>query len=246
MESATSKIFVVDDEKSVRDSLKWLFNSISLKVETFDSAKSFLEANLSFTYGCLILDVRMQNVSGLQLQGILLERNFSLPVIFLSAYGDAQMGAQAIKRGAIDFLQKPYRNQDLIDAVNAALSLSKSRYEQEHLKDQYGEWLRALSQREKETLDLVVSGKSSKEIARILEVREDSVQEMDRLLEAHDRSLDAPRPDSDEPWGTTLADDHHRGRKNDAGLRAVRKGRLAANCEICHVSSPYRVPAEMQ
>lgn len=170
------RVFVVDDEQSVRDSLKWLFNSISLNVETYDSAQAFLDADIGQQYGCVVLDVRMQNMSGLQLQSVLLERKFPLPVIFLSAYGDAQMGAQAIKNGAIEFLQKPYRNQDLVDAVNSALLLSKERIEAKTKKQKYVSCLENLSLREKEILELVVAGQSSKEIARTLSISPKTVE----------------------------------------------------------------------
>ena len=161
-------VFVVDDEKSVLDSIKWLFNSIAIRVKTFESAEHFLDHELDTRHGCVITDVRMQNVSGLELQNILSARRFRLPLIFLSAYGDAQMGAQAIKRGAIDFLQKPYRSQDLLDAVNAALRSSKEALEKENERTKHLSWLDGLSQREKETFDLMVAGKSSKAIARVL------------------------------------------------------------------------------
>lgn len=169
-------IFVIDDERSVRDSIKWLFNSISINVKTFETAKEFLDSNIDFKYGCLILDVRMQDISGPQLQTILYDMKFPLPLIFLSAYGDAQMGAQAIKKGAIDFLQKPYRNQDLLDAVNTALRLSKEALDTQLERNKILHWLDSLSLREKETLEQVVAGKSSKEIARSLGISYKTVE----------------------------------------------------------------------
>ncbi len=174
--SITPTIFVIDDERSVRESIKWLFNSISMNVKLFESPQEFLDADLEFRHGCLILDVRMQNMSGLQLQNILYEQNFPLPLIFLSAYGDAQMGAQAVKKGAIDFLQKPYRNQDLLDTVNTALRLSKEVLDKEMERDKYIGWLDSLSLREKGVLEQVVAGKSSKEIARNLGISYKTVE----------------------------------------------------------------------
>jgi len=174
--SVAPTIFVIDDERSVRDSIKWLFNSISINVKVFETAQEFLDSNLDYKYGCLILDVRMPNISGLQLQTILCDMKFPLPLVFLSAYGDAQMGAQAIKKGAIDFLQKPYRNQDLLDAVNTALRLSKEALDARLERDKYLHWLDSLSHREKETLELVVVGKSSKEIARTLGISYKTVE----------------------------------------------------------------------
>lgn len=171
-----STVFVVDDEASVRDSLTWLLNSISLDVRTFESAKDFLDADISCAHGCVILDVRMQNVSGLQLQQALSERGFKLPIIFLSAYGDAQMGAQAVKKGAFDFLQKPYRNQDLLDAVNAALALNREMADKQNEKQKHLDLLATLSQREMEILDKVVAGSSSKEIAKLLGISYKTVE----------------------------------------------------------------------
>lgn len=176
VENLSPAVFVVDDEESVRHSLKWLFGSVALDVKMYDSPQAFLDADISCSYGCLILDVRMQSLSGLQLQEALCERGFNLPIIFLSAYGDAQMGAQAIKRGAIDFLQKPYRNQDLLDAVNAALIESKEARGKQSERHKYRDCLESLSLREKEIFDLVVEGNSSKEIARILGISPKTVE----------------------------------------------------------------------
>lgn len=173
---STPTVFVVDDEASVRDSLTWLLNSISMKVRVYESARDFLDADVSCSYGCVILDVRMQNVSGLQLQQALCDKGFTLPIIFLSAYGDAQMGAQAVKKGAFDFLQKPYRNQDLLDAVNAALALSKKAAEKQNEKRKDFDLLATLSQREMEILDKVVCGNSSKEIAKLLGISYKTVE----------------------------------------------------------------------
>lgn len=170
------RVFVIDDEESVRHSLTWLLNSISLRVEEFVSAQHFLDANISCSYGCLIVDVRMPNMSGLQLQKALLDRGFLLPIIFLSAYGDGHMGAQAIKNGAIDFLQKPYQNQDLLDAVNSALILSKSQMKSKSKKLDYFDKFDSLSQREKEILSLVVDGKTSKQIALMLRISPKTVE----------------------------------------------------------------------
>lgn len=176
MDPNAPRVFVIDDEESVRHSLTWLLNSISLRVEEFASAQQFLDANISCNYGCLIVDVRMPNMSGLQLQKALLDRGFQLPLIFLSAYGDGHMGAQAIKNGAIDFLQKPYQNQDLLDAVNSALKLSKSQMESQSKKLGYFDKFDSLSQREKEILSMVVDGKTSKQIAQTLKISPKTVE----------------------------------------------------------------------
>lgn len=178
MDNDNQKVFIIDDEESVRHSLSWLLNSISLKVEEFSSAQDFLDANVSCSSGCLIVDVRMPNISGLQLQQILLERSFKLPIIFLSAYGDGHMGAQAIKNGAFDFLQKPYQNQQLLDAVNSALRMCRSRAETLNRFEKFDN----LSTREKEVLGFVSDGKTSKEIAQALQISP-------KTVEAHRASL---------------------------------------------------------
>lgn len=178
MNNVEPRVFVIDDEESVRHSLTWLLGSISLKVEEFSSAQAFLDADVTCSNGCLIVDVRMPHMSGLQLQRILLERSCSLPIIFLSAYGDGRMGAQAIKNGAVDFLQKPYQNQDLLDAVNSALRMCK---EQTEIRNRF-ERFYSLSLREKEILSLVARGKTSKEVAQALEISP-------KTVEAHRASL---------------------------------------------------------
>lgn len=178
MSKLDPRVFVIDDEESVRHSLSWLLSSISLKVEEFSSAQEFLDANISCSNGCIIVDVRMPNMSGLQLQKILLEKNLSLPIIFLSAYGDGHMGAQAIKNGAVDFLQKPYQNQELLDAVNAALRMCKEQMERCSRFDKFY----SLSIREREILGLVAEGKTSKQIAQSLQISP-------KTVEAHRASL---------------------------------------------------------
>lgn len=178
MDNVNHKVFVIDDEESVRHSLGWLLSSISLEVEEFASAQDFLDANIACSSGCLIVDVRMPNMSGLQLQQKLLERNFMLPIIFLSAYGDGHMGAQAIKSGAFEFLQKPYQNQQLLDAVNSALQICKSRTETLSRFEKFD----SLSVREKEVLGFVSDGKTSKEIAQALQISP-------KTVEAHRASL---------------------------------------------------------
>lgn len=176
MQNNIPTVFVADDEESVRHSLTWLLQSISVNVQAYPSAQVFLDTGVSCSYGCLITDVRMPGMSGLQFQDALIEKDFGLPIIFLSAYGDAQMGAQAIKKGAIDFLQKPYRNQDLVDAVNAALQVSKDRLDKQDEKSDAADCFQTLSQRERGVLDLVVAGKSSKVIAQALGISPKTVE----------------------------------------------------------------------
>lgn len=172
MKNKEPVVFVVDDEASVRHSLTWLLNSISLRVIEFSSAQAFLEANIAQLNGVLIVDVRMPGISGLQLQKMLRDRGINFPTIFLSAYGDGRMGAQAVKDGAIDFLQKPYQNQELLDAVNAALEVCRAKTQHGDNIEKYDR----LSQREKEILEHIANGWTSKEIAQSLQISHKTVE----------------------------------------------------------------------
>src|SRR5467141_4735177 len=124
-------VFVVDDDESMREALGSLFRSVSLKVETFGSAADFLRSNLPEVASCLVLDVRLPGVSGLDFQGELAKANIHIPVIFMTGHGDIPMSVQAMKAGAVDFLTKPFRDQDMLDAVAAALERDQARRQQE-------------------------------------------------------------------------------------------------------------------
>lgn len=165
-------VIVIDDEASVRHSLIWLLDSISIKAFEFSSAQAYLDSNLVATNGCLVVDVRMPGISGLQLQKMLRDRGNQLPIIFLSAYGDGKTGAQAIKDGAIEFLQKPYQNQELLDAVNAALEVCSARNKDVESVNRY----ERLSLREKEVLSHIANGWTSKEIASALQISHKTVE----------------------------------------------------------------------
>ena len=114
-------IFVVDDDSAVRDALKLLLRSVGQAVETFGSAQEFLDAYSDDRPGCLVLDIRMPGMSGLELQQKLNERHSILPIIFITGHGDVPMAVEAMQAGAVDFIQKPFRDQDLIDRINQAL-----------------------------------------------------------------------------------------------------------------------------
>src|SRR5947208_16310178 len=116
-----SRVFVVDDDESMREALGSLFRSVRLKVETFGSAADFLQSNLPDVASCLVLDVRLPGVSGLDFQAELAKANIHIPIIFMTGHGDIPMSVQAMKAGAVDFLTKPFRDQDMLDAVAAAL-----------------------------------------------------------------------------------------------------------------------------
>ena len=175
MSRSEPSVFVVDDDVSVRDSLRNLLRSVGLKVETFSSAQEFLSSGSSGP-GCLVLDVRMPGLSGLDLQLLLAERQRRLPIIFLSGHADIPMSVRAIKAGAVEFLTKPFRDQDLLDAVRLAID----RDLQNHGRDQEIAELRArytsLTQREHEVLQCVLRGRVNKQIAAELCISESTVK----------------------------------------------------------------------
>lgn len=169
-------VFVVDDESSVRTSLQWLLESIRLKVETFESAEAFLAKLQGDRPGCIVLDVRMPGMSGPELMDRLKELHVSMPIIFLSAHGDVPLAVRTMKGGALDFLQKPYNNQQFLERVRHALDLdAKNR----SLRRQQGDTatrIDGLSGREREILDLVVEGQSNKVIGRSLGISYKTVE----------------------------------------------------------------------
>lgn len=168
-------VYVVDDDTAVRDALSLLIRSMGYDVQSFDNAPDFLDAYVDGP-GCLVLDVRMPQMSGLDLQAALIERHAILPIIFMTGHGDVPMAVQAMRGGAVDFLQKPLRDQDLLDRINEAL---RKDAENRELLTQRQETLKRLEQltaREREVLDLVVAGKANKVIAYELDVSQRTVE----------------------------------------------------------------------
>jgi FixJ family two-component response regulator len=158
-------VFVVDDDASMREALKNLLRSVGHEVETFGNAQEFLSSYRSDAPGCLILDVRLPGLSGLDLQRQLAEANVHLPIVFITGHGDIQMSVRAIKAGAVEFLTKPFRDQDLLDAVQQAVDRDRvTRAEQAEMTDLRARY-ESLSPREKEVMGLVVKGHLNKQIA---------------------------------------------------------------------------------
>ena len=157
--------FVVDDDAAVRASLELLLRSIGLRAETYSSASEFLEAYDAARPGCLILDVRMPGMSGLELQEKLDELHSILPIIFLTAHGDVQMAVKAVKTGAVDFLEKPFRDQDLIDKIQHAIDDDASTRKKLADRQKILALIESLTPREREVMDMVVAGKANKVIA---------------------------------------------------------------------------------
>ena len=160
-------VFVVDDEPAIRDSLALLLRSVGLPTRTFDSAQAFLDAFQPVPNACLLADVRMPGMSGLELQEALRARGLKVPVIVLTGHGDIAMAVRAMKAGAADFIEKPYNDQVLIDSVNRALAASRSAQGSPPAVDRAGIEARiaTLSPREREVMQFVIEGKPNKVIA---------------------------------------------------------------------------------
>jgi len=158
-------VFVIDDDESIREALKSLIRSVGLKVETFAAAHEFLQSHRPDVPACLILDVRMPGLSGLDLQRELTEAYINIPIIFITGHGDIPMSVQAMKAGAIEFLTKPFRDQDLLDAIQQALERDRhSRSQQADTADLRNRY-HSLTPREAEVFALVVKGMLNKQIA---------------------------------------------------------------------------------
>lgn len=160
-----SIVYVVDDDMSVRNSLSNLFRSIDLPVETFDSPAAFLQRELLAVASCIVLDIRMPGSSGLDFQAALRRSGIEIPIVFLTAYADIQMSVQAMKAGAVDFLTKPYRDQDLLDAVVAAIGRDRERRESQMAASKLRARFETLSKREQEIMALVTAGLMNKQAA---------------------------------------------------------------------------------
>ncbi len=169
-------VFVVDDDPSVRSSLKFLLSSMGLQVESFDSAETFLQRKPPDAPSCLVLDVRLRGLSGLDFQRELAERNIRIPIVFVTGHGDIPMSVRAMKAGAIEFLTKPYRDQDLLDAVRIALERDRARREQEKEVTDLQQRFDSLTPREQEVISMVVSGMLNKQIAGQLGTAENTVK----------------------------------------------------------------------
>jgi len=169
-------VFVVDDDPSVRSSLRFLLSSVGLQVESFDSAETFLQRTPPDAPSCLVLDVRLRGLSGLDFQRELAARNIRIPIVFVTGHGDIPMSVRAMKAGAIEFLTKPYRDQDLLDAVRIALERDRARREQEKDLTDLQQRFDSLTPREQEVISKVVSGMLNKQIAGELGTAENTVK----------------------------------------------------------------------
>jgi len=169
-------VYVIDDDVSVRSALKSLIRSVGLEVEVFGSGPEFLEFQRPDVPGCLVLDVRLPGISGLDFHKTLIKSGNLLPVIFITAHGDVPMSVRAMKAGAVEFLTKPFRDQDLLDAIQLALDQDRIRLQQQSEISDLRERFEALTARERELLALVVSGKPNKQIADAIGISEFTVK----------------------------------------------------------------------
>jgi len=174
--TTTPVVFVVDDDPSVRSSLKFLISTVGLQAESFDSADTFLQRKPSDAPSCLVLDVRLPGLSGLDFQRELAARNIRIPIVFITGHGDIPMTVRAMKAGAVEFLTKPFRDQDLLDAVRIALERDRARREQEKEVTELQQRFDSLSPREREVISMVVSGMLNKQIAGQLGTAENTVK----------------------------------------------------------------------
>jgi FixJ family two-component response regulator len=169
-------VFIVDDDDAVRRFLSGLIESIELRVEAFASARDFLESYEPGRPGCLVLDVRMPGMSGLELQRELADRAIDLPVIILTGHGNVQLAVHAMQAGAIDFVEKPFDNELLLDRIQRAVAENVRAGSERIKRIEIAERMQLLTPREREVLDLVVAGQTNKGVARHLDISEKTVE----------------------------------------------------------------------
>ena len=176
MREDPATVFVVDDDEAVRASLKLLLKTLGLPAQTYASAQEFLATFDERRGGCLVLDIRMPGMSGLELQEELNTRGAMLPIIFITGHGDVPMAVEAMQRGAMDFLQKPFRDQDLLDRISEALAKDRAGRELLGNRERIRTRVAALTPREREVMALVTQGKANKVIAADLDLSQRTVE----------------------------------------------------------------------
>lgn len=169
-------VYVVDDDEAVAHSLCMLLESVGLTVETFATAQAFLERTDLSRTACLLLDVRMPGMSGLQLQEAMKARGLSIPIVFITGHGDVRMAVRAVQAGAVDFIEKPFHDQDLLDSIHKALAHGLAQRSTGDERALIAARIKTLTPRELEVMNLVVEGKPSKVIARMLDISAKTVE----------------------------------------------------------------------
>lgn len=176
MSTSDTRVYIVEDDDAVRDSLQMVLESVGYATRAFSSATEFLDHYDSALSGCIVLDIRMPGMSGMELQRKLNERNSILPIIFVTGHGDVPMAVEAMQQGAIDFVQKPYREQELLEKVERALALERESRDSLAQKRTIQERLASLTPREHEVLKLMVEGRANKVIAIDLDISQRTVE----------------------------------------------------------------------
>jgi len=175
-DQTTPTVFIVDDDQAIRYAMQALMESVGLPYEIFHSADQFLEVFSLEKAGCLVLDIRMPGLGGLELQEQLLEKGSTLPIIFITGHGDVPMAVEAMQKGAVDFIQKPFRDQELLDRISEAMRSDQSMRAELDEKSAIMVRLKTLTNREQEVMNLVVTGKPNKVIAYELGVSQRTVE----------------------------------------------------------------------
>jgi len=174
--STEQTVFVVDDDQAIRHAMRLLMESVGHECEVFESANEFIEKVPNDRPGCLLLDIRMPGMSGLELQEKLAQQGSTLPIIFITGHGDVPMAVDAMQNGAFDFIQKPFRDQELLDRISDVLKVEESQRSELEKLGNINERIAKLTNREREVMDLVVTGKANKVIAYELSVSQRTVE----------------------------------------------------------------------
>jgi FixJ family two-component response regulator len=174
--SDTAIVHVVDDDASLRAALEGLFDSVGLATRTYAAARDFLSTSLTDKPGCIVIDIRLPDMNGLEFQAQLTEMGVCLPVVMMTGYGDIPMSVRAMKRGAVDFLSKPFRDQDMLDAVMTAIERDRRRRAADGDLARMRQRFETLSAREQQVMQLVTAGKMNKQVASDLGISEITVK----------------------------------------------------------------------
>jgi FixJ family two-component response regulator len=175
-EEAVTTVFYVDDDEAMCESIRFLIESVSLNIETFSSARKFLESYDPARAGCLLLDVRMPEMSGLELQEQLRKRKINIPIIFITGHGDVPMATRAMKSGAVEFLTKPFNDQTLLDSIQNAIDIDAERRKVAQERDEISERINKLTPREYEVMQCVIKGNLNKVTAYELGISSKTVE----------------------------------------------------------------------
>lgn len=176
MTSKQPNVFVVDDDQAMRSSLKWLIESVGMRVETYATADEFIQNYYPGRAGCLLLDVRMPGMSGLELQEHFLKHQINIPIIIITGHGDVPMAVRAMKSGAVDFIEKPFNDELLLESIRNALALDTEQRKTQAERAEIATRLANLTPREHEVMEMVTAGKANKEIAQALGVSAKTVE----------------------------------------------------------------------